>query len=64
MRFNKSKCKVLHLEKNNCMHHYSLGDGLLERSSAEKDLSILFNNRLTVKANDKLGYIRKSVASW
>lgn len=23
MRFNKSRCRVLHLERNNCMHQYS-----------------------------------------
>jgi len=72
MRLNKSKCKVLHLERNNCMHHYSLGDGLLERSSAEKDLSVLVGNRkamrqqcalVSKKANGILGCIKKSVAS-
>jgi len=67
MRLNKSKCKVLHLERNNCMNHYSLGDGLLERSSAEKDLSILLNSRLAMsqqhapvaKANGILGCIKE-----
>ena len=35
MRFNKSKCRFLHLGRNNCMHPYRLGDDLLKRSSAE-----------------------------
>ena len=38
MSFNERKCRVLYLERNNCMHQYTLGDDLLERSSAEKDL--------------------------
>ena len=29
-----------------CMHQYLLGDDLLERSSAEKDLGALVDNRL------------------
>ena len=72
MRFNKSKCTVLHLGRNNCTHQYRLGADLLERSSAEKDLSILVNNRLTMSlqcaivakvACGVLGYIKKSMAS-
>ena len=38
MKFNKSKCKVLHLGTNNAMHQYRLGAGLLESVSVEKDL--------------------------
>jgi len=38
MKINKSKCRVLHLGRNNTMHHYRLGTDLLESSSVERDL--------------------------
>lgn len=38
MRFSKGECRVLHLERNNCMHQYTLGPGLLERSPSEENL--------------------------
>ncbi len=48
MRFNNGKCRVLHLGRNNCMHPYRLGDDMLERSSAESELGVLVDNRLTM----------------
>ncbi|GAB0190190.1 mitochondrial enolase superfamily member 1 [Grus japonensis] len=38
MKFNKGKCRVLHLGRNNPMHQYRLGIDLLGTISAEKDL--------------------------
>jgi len=38
MRFNKGKCRVLHLGRNNSMPQYRLGADLLQNSSVERDL--------------------------
>ncbi|KFP29267.1 hypothetical protein N325_07957, partial [Colius striatus] len=73
VRFNKDKCRVLHLGRNNPTHQYRLEVKLLQRSSAERNLGVLIDNKLNMsrqctlvakKANGIiLGCIKKSVAS-
>jgi len=71
MRFNKSKCRVLHLGRNNRVQWHRLGEEL-ERSSAERNPGVLVDSKSAMshqhalvarKANGILGCFKMGVAS-
>ena len=48
MRFNKAKCKVVHLGRDNPCYQYKPESVRVELSPAKKDLGVLVNGKLDV----------------
>jgi len=70
MRFNKAKCKLLHLDWDNPWYQYTLRDEGTESSPAEEALGLLVHEKLDMshqceltgqKTNHLLGCIKRSL---
>ena len=68
LKFNKQKCKILHLGKNNPKHDYFIGDGtqriILEETDLEKDLGVFLDPELNFKSHIKKTVQKASYTSF
>ncbi|TRZ14256.1 hypothetical protein HGM15179_012859 [Zosterops borbonicus] len=62
LKFNKGKCRVLHLGRKKPMDQYRLETNLLENSSVEKDLGVLMDNKLAM--NQQCVLVANKAKEW
>ena len=69
MEFNVDKCKSLHIGNNNVNYSYKMNDNLINKTSEQKDLGVIIDNKLTFskqcvesakQANKILGFISRT----